>query len=271
MEPSPPRISPATRRECEEAARVRVGPAPKFEPIPGTEFTLDADLVLLAMGFTGPVKAGLVDKLGVTLDQRGNVATDDRLHDFRARRVRGGRRAARAIAGGVGHRGRPQSRRGGGSIPAGVAQRGDRRHFRTSIVSVLATVSGNVVCPLLGVSASSAIRCCGKRSRPAIRRCATTSCGRTPACARSPSAASSRSSRCCTTAAVPRIRACSTRRFPRLFADYAAATARRFPCCGSPVGRRSTNRSRRRASRPCTAVWYPNGYADHAAFGQSDR
>ena len=35
---------------------VRVGPAPKFEPMPGTEFTLEADLVLLAMGFTGPVK-----------------------------------------------------------------------------------------------------------------------------------------------------------------------------------------------------------------------
>ena len=33
---------------------VRVGPPPKFEPIAGTEFTLDADLVLLAMGFTGP-------------------------------------------------------------------------------------------------------------------------------------------------------------------------------------------------------------------------
>jgi glutamate synthase (NADPH) small chain len=55
---------------------VRVGPAPKFEPIPGSEFTLDADLVLLAMGFTGPVKKGLVDQLGVALDSRGNVATD---------------------------------------------------------------------------------------------------------------------------------------------------------------------------------------------------
>ena len=54
---------------------VRVGPAPKFEPIPGTEFTLDADLVLLAMGFTGPVRPGLLDQLGVTLDLRGNVAT----------------------------------------------------------------------------------------------------------------------------------------------------------------------------------------------------
>jgi glutamate synthase (NADPH) small chain len=48
-----------------------------FEPIPGTEFTLDVDLVLLAMGFTGPEKAGLVDELGVTLDGRGNVAANE--------------------------------------------------------------------------------------------------------------------------------------------------------------------------------------------------
>jgi glutamate synthase (NADPH/NADH) small chain len=56
---------------------VRVGPAPKFERIPGTEFTLDADLVLLAMGFTGPVKNGLIEQLGVTLDARGNVQADE--------------------------------------------------------------------------------------------------------------------------------------------------------------------------------------------------
>ncbi|MGD0298209.1 MAG: glutamate synthase subunit beta [Bryobacteraceae bacterium] len=55
---------------------IRVGPAPRFEPIPGTEFSLDVDLVLLAMGFTGPVKTGLVEQLGVNLDARGNVATD---------------------------------------------------------------------------------------------------------------------------------------------------------------------------------------------------
>jgi glutamate synthase (NADPH/NADH) small chain len=53
----------------------RVGPAPTFAPIAGSEFTLDADLVLLAMGFTGPVKNGMVEKLGVSLDQRGNIAT----------------------------------------------------------------------------------------------------------------------------------------------------------------------------------------------------
>ncbi|HLK19765.1 MAG TPA: glutamate synthase subunit beta [Bryobacteraceae bacterium] len=55
---------------------VRVGPPPKFEPIPGSEFTMDVDLVLLAMGFTGPVRSGLVEQLGVTLDARGNVSAD---------------------------------------------------------------------------------------------------------------------------------------------------------------------------------------------------
>jgi glutamate synthase (NADPH/NADH) small chain len=56
----------------------RVGPPPKFEPIPGTAFTLDADLVLLAMGFLGPVKNGMIEQLGVALDARGNIATDER-------------------------------------------------------------------------------------------------------------------------------------------------------------------------------------------------
>ncbi len=55
---------------------IRVGPAPKFAPQPGTEFTLDADLVLLAMGFLGPLKHGLLEQLHVNLDGRGNVATD---------------------------------------------------------------------------------------------------------------------------------------------------------------------------------------------------
>ena len=56
---------------------VRVGPAPKFAPIKGTEFSLDAELVLLAMGFTGPVRNGLVDGAGLTLDARGNIATEN--------------------------------------------------------------------------------------------------------------------------------------------------------------------------------------------------
>jgi glutamate synthase (NADPH) small chain len=56
---------------------IRVGAPPKFEPVKGTEFTLDTDLVLLAMGFTGPVKSGLLEQLGVDINMRGNVATDD--------------------------------------------------------------------------------------------------------------------------------------------------------------------------------------------------
>ncbi|WP_133716814.1 glutamate synthase subunit beta [Methylocaldum gracile] len=41
--------------------------------IPGSEFTLKADLVLLAMGFVHPVHEGMLQDLGVTLDERGNV------------------------------------------------------------------------------------------------------------------------------------------------------------------------------------------------------
>jgi glutamate synthase (NADPH/NADH) small chain len=55
---------------------VRVGPPPKFEAMPGSEFELDVDLVLLAMGFTGPVRGGMIEDLGVALDNRGNVATN---------------------------------------------------------------------------------------------------------------------------------------------------------------------------------------------------
>ncbi|HET7186147.1 MAG TPA: glutamate synthase subunit beta [Terriglobales bacterium] len=58
----------------------RVGPPPKFEPIAGTEFTMEADLVLLAMGFTGPVRNGMLEQLGVALDARGNVATGADYH-----------------------------------------------------------------------------------------------------------------------------------------------------------------------------------------------
>jgi len=56
---------------------IRVGPPPKFEAIPGSEFTLDADLVLLAMGFTGPVRQGLIEQAGLKLDARGNLATEN--------------------------------------------------------------------------------------------------------------------------------------------------------------------------------------------------
>jgi glutamate synthase (NADPH/NADH) small chain len=48
----------------------------KFVPVDGTETDLPAQLVLLAMGFVGPQREGLLDSLGVDLDQRGNVVRD---------------------------------------------------------------------------------------------------------------------------------------------------------------------------------------------------
>ena len=56
---------------------MRVGPPPKFEPVAGSEFTIDVDLVLLAMGFLGPVKNGLLESLEVKLDARGNVQANE--------------------------------------------------------------------------------------------------------------------------------------------------------------------------------------------------
>jgi glutamate synthase (NADPH/NADH) small chain len=48
----------------------------RFQPIEGTERHLPAQLVLLAMGFTGPERTGVLEQLGVALDARGNVARD---------------------------------------------------------------------------------------------------------------------------------------------------------------------------------------------------
>jgi glutamate synthase (NADPH) small chain len=56
----------------------------KFKPLAGTEFELDAELVLLAMGFVHPVHEGLLKTLAVELDQRGNVRAN--LSDFQTSR-----------------------------------------------------------------------------------------------------------------------------------------------------------------------------------------
>jgi len=68
-----------------EAVRVRFGEPdesgrPSMEEIPGSDFELPADLVLLAMGFVHPVREHLIEDLGVRLDPRGNVAAE--LRDF---------------------------------------------------------------------------------------------------------------------------------------------------------------------------------------------
>ncbi|MBL8908095.1 MAG: glutamate synthase subunit beta [Rhizobiales bacterium] len=86
----------------------------RMQPIPGSEFDLKADLVLLAMGFVHPVHEGMLASLGVKLDQRGNVEAN--VKDYRSsidkvfaagdmRRgqslvvwaIREGRQAARAV------------------------------------------------------------------------------------------------------------------------------------------------------------------------------
>ncbi|MCK5751662.1 MAG: FAD-dependent oxidoreductase, partial [Mycobacterium sp.] len=53
----------------------------RFEKVEGSEFELECDLVLFAMGFVGPERGDLLDKMGVEYDQRGNIKRDD---DFAA-------------------------------------------------------------------------------------------------------------------------------------------------------------------------------------------
>ncbi len=48
-----------------------------FEKVDGTDFDLPCELVLLAMGFVGPQRAGLLDSLGVDINERGNVARNE--------------------------------------------------------------------------------------------------------------------------------------------------------------------------------------------------
>ena len=106
------------RIETLHAVRVEWAKGPDgrmgMREMPGTEFELKADLVLLAMGFLGPVKRGLLEQLGVKLDGRGNVAADTENYQTSvpkvfatgdARRgqslvvwaIREGRQAARAV------------------------------------------------------------------------------------------------------------------------------------------------------------------------------
>jgi glutamate synthase (NADPH/NADH) small chain len=66
------------RLEAVKVDMVREGGRLDFRPVPGSEFTLDVDLVLLAMGFAGPEKPGMLTDLGVKLTERGNVWRDAR-------------------------------------------------------------------------------------------------------------------------------------------------------------------------------------------------
>jgi glutamate synthase (NADPH/NADH) small chain len=78
----------ATRRVIGEGGKVAALECARLEwsggrmqEVPGSEFQLKADLVLLAMGFTGPRRPGLVEQGGVELDSRSNVLANVR--DYR--------------------------------------------------------------------------------------------------------------------------------------------------------------------------------------------
>ena len=79
--------------------------------VAGTEREIPADLVLLAMGFTGPQTAGLVEQLGCELDERGNVAPRRDVRLLGRRCLRGRRLRSRPVADRVGDR-RGAGRRG---------------------------------------------------------------------------------------------------------------------------------------------------------------
>jgi glutamate synthase (NADPH) small chain len=67
-----------TGLEAAEVEMTSEGGRSSFKERPGTEFTLPCRLVLLAMGFVGPERSGMLERLGVRLTERGTVWRDDR-------------------------------------------------------------------------------------------------------------------------------------------------------------------------------------------------
>ncbi|MGH9028663.1 MAG: FAD-dependent oxidoreductase, partial [Acidimicrobiales bacterium] len=63
---------------CQQVEMVRDAGMASFAPVAGSEFEIPCELVLLALGFLGSERAGVVAELGLELDQRGNVACDAR-------------------------------------------------------------------------------------------------------------------------------------------------------------------------------------------------
>ena len=62
--------------EVVQVEMVRDGGRVTFKEVPGSEFVLPCELALLAMGFVGPERPGMLEELGVALTERGNVARD---------------------------------------------------------------------------------------------------------------------------------------------------------------------------------------------------
>ena len=64
------------RLHAHRVEMVREGGRLDFKPIPGTEFEMEVNLVLLAMGFLGPDPRGPIEQLGLRLTERGNIWRD---------------------------------------------------------------------------------------------------------------------------------------------------------------------------------------------------
>ena len=90
-----------------------------MKEIPGSEKVWPADLVLLAMGFLGPEKEGMLAELGVKLDERTNVRRRRQQADQRPRHLRRRRHGARPVADRLGHSGRPRRRPRRRPVPDG--------------------------------------------------------------------------------------------------------------------------------------------------------
>ena len=91
-----------------EASRV-VLEGGRAKPVPGDEMSLPCELVLLAMGFVGPERGGVVEQLGLALDGRGNIRTDAQRRHERARCLRWRRRRTRPVSRRLGHRRRTKA------------------------------------------------------------------------------------------------------------------------------------------------------------------
>ena len=107
----------------------------KMKPIEGTEFTLKADLVLLAMGFVSPVKDGLLADLGVRSTRAATCSRTRRVTPPRSTSLRVRRHAARPVAGRLGDPRRPAMR--------GLDRRGlDGRDRPAEVIGLRRTLIG---------------------------------------------------------------------------------------------------------------------------------
>ena len=109
-----------------------------FEKIEGTDFELPCELVLLAMGFVGPQRGGLLEQLGVELNERGNVTRDGTLPHEPRERLRVRRHGSRPEPDRVGDRRGPFLRGRRRRIPHGrdTAAVADHARRRTDALGI---------------------------------------------------------------------------------------------------------------------------------------